>query len=91
MSARIIPIIAAAGLVLGSTAVTFAQSSTSHKTPGHMMQRYGSKPGQPGASGYSPGHQMQRLGSRRGHPGASGYAPGHKNDSLSTTGQGTRR
>jgi hypothetical protein len=91
MSARIIPIIAAAGLVLGSTAASFAQSSTSNKTPGHMMQQHGSKPGQPGASGYSPGHQMQRLGSRRGHPGASGYSPGRQNGPLSTTGQGTRR
>ena len=76
MSARIIPIIAAAGLVLGSTAVTFAQSSTSYKTPGHMMQRYGSKPGQPGASGYSPGDKMHDKGPAKGSPGASGYAPG---------------
>jgi len=91
MSVRIIPIVAAAGLVLGSISVAFAQSSTSTKTPGHMMQQRGSKVGQPGASGYSPGHQMQRYGSRRGHPGASGYAPGHQNDSPSTTGQGTRR
>jgi len=90
MSARIIPIIAAAGLFLGSTAVAFAQSSTSSKTPGHMMQQRGSKPGQPGASGYSPGHQMQRKGSKPGHPGASGYAPGQQPTTTGRSSTSTR-
>ena len=91
MMRKAFSIAAAAGLLIATTAVGHAQSTTQRYAPGQRMQEHGSMPGQPGASGYSPGHQMQRLGSRRGHPGASGYAPGHKNDSLSTTGQGTRR
>ena len=82
MQAKLLSIAAAAGLLIGTTAVGFAQSSTPSNTPGHKMQQKGSVPGHPGASGYSPGHQMQRYGSKRGHPGASGYATGH-----ATTGQ----
>jgi hypothetical protein len=85
MQAKLLSIAAAAGLLIGTTAVGFAQSSAVKNTPGHKMQRMGSVPGHPGASGYSPGHQMQRYGSKRGYPGASGYAPGH-----ATTGQRLR-
>jgi len=89
MQAKLLSIAAAAGLLIGTMAVGFAQSTTPSNTPGHEMQRKGSVKGHSGASGYSPGHEMQQKGPVRGHPGASGYAPGHE-----TTGQGlpsTRR
>jgi hypothetical protein len=76
-------LLAAAGLLLGSSTMALAQSSTPNRTPGHEMQQRGSYRGEPGASGYSPGHEMQRKGSRCGEPGASGYAPGRE-----TTGSG---
>jgi hypothetical protein len=83
MNAKILSIAAAAGLLIGSTAIGYAQSTTPDRTPGHQMQEQGSKtPDQPGASGYSPGHQMQEKG-KGGDPGASGYAPGRQD----TTGQ----
>jgi hypothetical protein len=43
-------------------------------TPGHMMQRSGSVPGHPGASGYAPGHvkKLHRVRSARN------FAPGHR-------------
>ncbi|MBR0685806.1 hypothetical protein JQ612_29250 [Bradyrhizobium manausense] len=62
-----------------------AQSSTSTKTPGHEMQRKGSKAGTTGASGYSPGHEMQAKGAKAGSPGASGYAPSQTTGSASGT------
>jgi len=76
---KIVPRIAALALLLSPT-FALAQSSTQQNTPGHMMQDKGSKPGEPGASGYSPGHKMQDKGSKPGAPGASGYAPGHQDD-----------
>ena len=82
MQAKFLAIAAATGLLIATTSVGFAQSSTPSNTPGHEMQRKGSVKGQPGASGYSPGHEMQQKGSKPGEPGASGYAPGHQ-----TTGQ----
>jgi len=50
---------AVALLLIGATAYGFAQSSDSSQkmTPGHEMQKRGSGPGSPGASGYAPGHQ----------------------------------
>ena len=42
-------------------------------TPGHMMQRFGSVPGHPGASGYAPGH-LKRFSHVRS---ARNFAPGH--------------
>lgn len=78
---RIITIAAAAGLLALAPSLGFAQSSTSDQTPGHKMQKKGSKAGEPGASGYSPGHRMQDKGSKPGQPGASGYAPGHQDNS----------
>lgn len=84
MNARIVSIAAAAGLLIGSTAIGYAQNPARDSAPGQRMQDKDSKPGSPGASGYSPGHQMQDNGSKPGSPGASGYAPGHQG----TTGQG---
>jgi hypothetical protein len=85
MNPRILSIAAVAGLLVGSTAIGYAQSSTQDKAPGQRMQDKGSVPGEPGASGYAPGHQMQEKGSKPGAPGASGYAPGHQG----TTGRGS--
>ena len=84
MNAKILSIATAAGLLIGATAIGYAQSSTPERAPGQRMQDRGSVPGEPGASGYAPGHQMQEKGSKRGEPGASGYAPGQQG----TTGQG---
>src|SRR5438105_13765166 len=75
MNAKLITLVAAAGLLVGSSAAALA-AGKSMNMPGHKMQRFGSVSGHPGASGYAPGHQMQARGSRRGSPGASGYAPG---------------
>jgi hypothetical protein len=86
MNTKIISIAAAAGLLVGSTAIGYAQSSSQDSAPGQQMQDKGSVPGQPGASGYAPGQQMQDKGSKPGSPGASGFAPGQKD----TTGQGGR-
>ena len=67
--------------LIAAPTIALAQGSNnngaSQNTPGHEMQRKGSKDGSPGASGYAPGHEMQDKGSKTGHPGASGYAPGH--------------
>jgi hypothetical protein len=78
---------AAAGLLIGTTALGYAQSSTQDRAPGQRMQDRGSLPGHPGASGYAPGHEMQEKGSRLGQPGASGYAPGRQGPE--TTGRGS--
>jgi hypothetical protein len=86
MMSKAFSIAAAAGLLIATTAIGHAQSTTQRYAPGQRMQEYGSVPGQPGASGYSPGHQMQRKGSKRGYPGASGYAPGQQ---PTTTGRST--
>ena len=73
----------AVGLLVGSAAPSLAKNAKSMQTPGHKMQRMGSVPGHPGASGYAPGHQMQAKRSKRGYPGASGYAPGRTTGSNS--------
>jgi len=78
-------ILMAIGLLLGSSQIALAQTSTPNRTPGHEMQQKGSVRGEPGASGYAPGHEMQQKGSKRGQPGASGYAPGHTTGSSSTS------
>jgi hypothetical protein len=85
-------IAAATGLLMVTTGGCFAQGSAKDYAPGQRMQEKrmqekGSKPGQPGASGYAPGQRMQDKGSKKGQPGASGYAPGHQDQ---TTGQGSR-
>jgi len=69
--------------LIASAPAVFAQGVSS-KTPGHEMQKKGSKKGSPGASGYAPGHEMQAKGSKKGTEGASGYAPGQ------TSGSGTK-
>jgi hypothetical protein len=86
MQKQIMSLVAAAALTVGTSAVSFAQSTTQEHAPGQRMQDKGSVPGHPGASGYAPGQRMQEKGSRPGEPGASGYAPGHQDG---TTGQGT--
>jgi hypothetical protein len=50
---------AAAVLLIGTTAYGFAQSgdSSPKMSQGHEMQKRGSAPGSPGASGYAPGHR----------------------------------
>src|SRR5262249_10235978 len=78
---------AAAGLLIGTTALGYAQSSTQERAPGQRMQDRGSVPGHPGASGYAPGQRMHERGSKAGAPGASGYAPGRQ--TPETTGRGS--
>ena len=90
MMIKPLTIAAAAGLLVATSALGFAQSSGQRmpdSTPGQTMQDRGSGSGQPGASGYTPGHRMQEKGSKAGAPGASGYAPGHQEPS--TTGRGS--
>ena len=57
MNAKIVSIAAAAGLLIGSTAIGYAQNPARDSSPGHEMQDKGGKRGSPGASGYAPGHQ----------------------------------
>jgi hypothetical protein len=99
MTNRLLSMTAAAALLIGTTALGYAQSSgqrmqepgASGYAPGQKMQDKGSKGDQPGASGYAPGQRMQDQdkGSRAGpgQPGASGYAPGQQKPA--TTGSGT--
>ena len=87
MVSKLLTVAAAAGLLIGTSALGYAQSSTQDRAPGQRMQDRGSLPGHPGASGYTPGHEMQEKGSRPGHPGASGYAPGRQGPE--TTGRGS--
>jgi hypothetical protein len=84
---KLLIVAAAAGLLIGTTALGYAQSATQDRAPGQRMQERGSLPGHPGASGYAPGHEMQEKGSKPGQPGASGYAPGRQEPS--TTGRGS--
>jgi len=87
---RTLSIVAAvAGLLIGTTALGYAQSSTQDRAPGQRMQERGSVPGHPGASGYAPGQRMHERGSKAGEPGASGYAPGRQ--APETTGRGSGR
>ncbi len=53
---------AAAALLFSSIAFTEAKDQApgaSGTSPGHEMQKYGSKKGQPGASEYAPGHDRR--------------------------------
>jgi hypothetical protein len=52
---------AALSLVLVSSADSFAKNNKG-MSPGHKMQKYGSKPGYPGASGYAPGQVKKMRG-----------------------------
>jgi hypothetical protein len=78
--------IVAAVLLIGTTALGHAQSST-QDAPGQRMQDRGSVPGHPGASGYAPGQRMHERGSKAGAPRTSGYAPGRQ--TPETTGRGS--
>ena len=81
---KVATVLMVAGALFAGTCFANA-STTTKKTPGHMMQTKGSVKGSPGASGYAPGHRMQAKGSVKGTTGASGYAPGQ------TTGSGSTR
>jgi hypothetical protein len=48
--------ITAAVLVASSPLALAANGGAKADAPGQMMQKYGSVPGSPGASGYAPGH-----------------------------------
>src|SRR5262245_50685769 len=85
MVSKLLIVAAAAGLLIGTTALGYAQSSAQNPSPGQRMQDRGSLPGHPGASGYAPGHEEK--GSRPGQPGASGYAPSRQGPE--TTGRGS--
>jgi hypothetical protein len=74
---KMLALVAASGLLIGSYASGLAQTSAQEKTPGDQMQDKGSVKGSPGASGYAPGHVMKKKGSATGTTWASGYAPGH--------------
>jgi hypothetical protein len=85
MTLRFLPLLAATVILAASSTAGVAKNAKSMNSPGHKMQRMGSVPGHPGASGYAPGHRMQAQKSRRG-PGASSFAPGRN-----TTGSGSLR
>jgi hypothetical protein len=87
MTSKLLSIVAAAGLLLGTTVLGHAQSSTQKNAPGQRMQDRGSVPGEPGASGYSPGNQTRDRGGKAGEPGASGFAPSRQDND--TTGRGS--
>ena len=57
MVSKLLIVAAAAGLLIGMTALGYAQGSTQDRAPGQRMQDRGSLPGHPGASGYAPGRQ----------------------------------
>ncbi len=52
---------AAAALLLSSIAAMAKDQApgASANSPGHEMQKHGSKKGHPGASGYAPGHEKK--------------------------------
>ncbi len=56
-------------MLLAGLSIALAGGASKY-TPGHEMQRYGSRNG-PGASGYALGHQMQQKGMYN-------YAPQHR-------------
>ena len=77
--------IASALVVMLAGPVAWAQSSTSERTPGHIMQRTPqAKSTGPGASEYAPGH-LKRNKSQS----ASKFTPSHRT-TPTTTGVRTR-
>jgi hypothetical protein len=94
MMSKFLIVAAAAGVLIGTTALAHAQSSGQRmpdSAPGQRMPDKGSVPGHPGASGYAPGQRMHERGSKAGHPGASGYAPGHQEpNTTGRSGTGAR-
>jgi hypothetical protein len=67
LTTKLMTMAAAAAFVLATAASGQAENWKSHNSPGHKMQRYGSVPGHPGASGYAPGHLKKRHGYRYGY------------------------
>ena len=90
MNAKLLSIIAAASLMIGTTAA-YAQGANEH-APGQRMQNREKAPvpNQPGASGYAPGQQYREYGPKGDQPGASGYAPGRQNQGTTGRGDQTR-
>jgi hypothetical protein len=69
MMSKFLIVAAAAGVLIGTTALAHAQSSGQRmpdSAPGQRMQDKGSVPGHPGASGYAPGHQEPNTKGRSG-------------------------
>ncbi len=60
---------AALGFALASSTDSFAKNNKG-MSPGHKMQKFGSVPGYPGASGYAPGQvkKMRGYNSRASAP-----------------------
>ena len=85
MHSKVLAIASALVVMLAGT-LAWAQSSTSEKTPGHIMQRTPqSQSTGPGASEYAPGHLKRKSHSQS----ASGFTPSHRT-TPSTTGMRTR-
>ena len=64
MVSKLSIVAAAAGLLIGTTALGDAQSLTQDRAPGQRMHEKGSKAGEPGASGYAPGRQAPETTGR---------------------------
>jgi len=81
MHSKLIAVASAVAVMLAGTAA-WAQSMTSERTPGHIMQRTPqAKSTGPGASEYAPGHLKRKYHSQS----ASRYTPSHRR-TPSTTG-----
>jgi hypothetical protein len=65
LTTRLMTMAATAAFVLAAATSAQAANWKSYNSPGHKMQRYGSVPGHPGASGYAPGHLKKRYGYHR--------------------------
>jgi hypothetical protein len=64
--------LAAAGILMVSSAAGWAQSGTVSKTPGHMMKNPKNPNTAPGASEFAPGH-LKKSGES-----AKKYTPNHR-------------
>ena len=71
---KALPLLLVAGFAALAVTPSFAGPKFKN-TPGHMMQRYGSVPGHPGASGYAPGHIKKMT---RPRYNARAYAPEYR-------------
>ena len=81
MHSKLIAVASAVAVMLAGTAA-WAQSVTSERTPGHIMQRTPqAKSTGPGASEYAPGHLKRKYHSQS----ASRFTPSHRR-TPSTTG-----
>jgi hypothetical protein len=85
MQSKVLAIASALVVMLAGT-LAWAQSSTSEKTPGHIMQRTPqAKSTGPGASEYAPGHLKRKFHSQSASP----FTPSHR-ATPTTTGMHTR-